>query len=96
MIAFCIIFGVFICGCCIGAYLISKNDFWKRQDFMEKINRMFQRREKQMSDTRTFTEVFAAVKYKVLNKLPMSTAKEELMENFIKDWVDAFGYETLK
>lgn len=96
MIAFCIIFGVAICGTCIGAYLISKNDFWKRQDFMEKINRMFQRGEKQMEDTRTFTEVFAAVKYKVLNKLPMSTAKEELMENFIKDWVDAFEYETLK
>ena len=49
-----------------------------------------------MEDTRTFTEVFAAVKYKVLNKLPMLTAREELMENFIKDWVDAFDYETLK
>ena len=49
-----------------------------------------------MEDTRTFTEVFAAVKYKVLNKLPMLTAREELMENFIKDWVDAFEYETLK
>lgn len=49
-----------------------------------------------MVDTRTFIEVFAAVKYKVLNKLPMSTAKEELMENFIKDWVDSFEYETLK
>lgn len=49
-----------------------------------------------MVDTRTFTEVFAAVKYKVLNKLPMLTAREELMETFIKDWVDAFEYETLK
>lgn len=49
-----------------------------------------------MEDTRTFTEVFAAVKYKVLNKLTMSTAKEELMENFIKDWVDAFEYKSLK
>lgn len=49
-----------------------------------------------MEDTRTFTEVFAAVKYKVLNNLPMLTAREELMENFIKDWVDAFEYETLK
>lgn len=49
-----------------------------------------------MEDKRSFTEVFAAVKYKVLNKLPMSTAREELMENFIKDWVDAFEYETLK
>lgn len=44
MIAFCIIlFGIVICGCCIGACIISKNDFWKRQDFMEKINRMFYR-----------------------------------------------------
>ena len=41
MIAFCIVFGIIICGACIGAYIISKNDFWKRQDFMEKINRMF-------------------------------------------------------
>lgn len=49
-----------------------------------------------MVDTRTFTEVFAVVKYKIINKLPMSTAREELMENFIKDWVDAFEYETLK
>ena len=49
-----------------------------------------------MEDNRSFTEVFAAVKYKVLNKLPMLTAREELMENFIKDWVDAFDYETLK
>ena len=96
MIAFCIIFGVVICGCCIGAYIISKNDFWKRQDFMEKINRMFQRRDKQMEDTRTFTEVFAAVTYKIKNNLPMLTAREELMENFIKDWTDSFGYEALK
>lgn len=26
---------------CIGACIIFRNDFWKRQDFMEKINRMF-------------------------------------------------------
>ena len=26
---------------CIGACIISKKEFWKRQDFMEKINRMF-------------------------------------------------------
>ena len=49
-----------------------------------------------MEDTRTFTEVFAAVKYKITNNLPMATAKEELMENFVKDWVDAFGYEAMK
>ena len=26
---------------CIGAFIITKNEFWKRQDFMEKINRKF-------------------------------------------------------
>lgn len=36
-----VLFGIVICGACIAAYLISKKDFWKRQDFMEKINRMF-------------------------------------------------------
>ena len=49
-----------------------------------------------MEDTRSFTEVFAAVKYKITNNLPMTTAKEELMENFVKEWVDAFGYEAMK
>ena len=49
-----------------------------------------------MEDTRDFDEVFVAVKYKILNKMPMTTAREKLMENFIKDWVDAFGYEALK
>ena len=37
-------FAVCIVACivvCIGAYIISRNEFWKRQDFMEKINRMF-------------------------------------------------------
>lgn len=46
-----------------------------------------------MEDTRSFTEVFAAVKYKVLNKLPMSTAKEEFVEQMIIDAVDTFGYD---
>lgn len=49
-----------------------------------------------MEDTRSFDEVFAAVKYKIQNKMPMSTNKEELMKNFIKDWTDTFGYEALK
>ena len=26
---------------CIGACIISKNSLWKRQDFMERVNRMF-------------------------------------------------------
>ena len=49
-----------------------------------------------MEDTRSFDEVFAAVKYKILNKMPMLTAREELMRNFVKDWIDAFGFEALK
>ena len=49
-----------------------------------------------MEDTRYFDEVFAAVKYTIINKLPMLTAKEKLMENFVKDWTDAFGFEALK
>ena len=36
-----VLFGIIICAACIGAYIISKKEFWKRQDFMEKINRMF-------------------------------------------------------
>lgn len=49
-----------------------------------------------MEDTRNFTEVFAAVKYKIINKMPMSTEKEELMEKLIKDWIYTFGFEALK
>ena len=46
-----------------------------------------------MEDTRDFDEVFAAVKYKILNKIPMSTAKEKFVEDIIKDAVDSFGYD---
>lgn len=46
-----------------------------------------------MEDTRSFDEVFAAVKYKIQNKLPMLTAKEKLVEQMIMDAVDAFGYD---
>lgn len=49
-----------------------------------------------MEDNRLFTEVFAAVVYKIKNNLPMMTAREELMEQFVQDWTDAFGYEALK
>ena len=48
-----------------------------------------------MEDKRTFTEIFAVVKYKIEHNLPMMTAKEELMEDFINDWAEIFGYETL-
>lgn len=45
-----------------------------------------------MEDTRSFDEVFVAVKYKIINKMPMLTAKEKLIEQMIMDAVDAFGY----
>ena len=48
-----------------------------------------------MDDKRSFTEVFAVVKYKIEHSLPMATAKEELMEDFINDWAENFGYETI-
>ena len=48
-----------------------------------------------MEDTRTFTEIFAVVKYKIAHDLPMMTAREELMEDFINDWVENFGYESI-
>ena len=46
-----------------------------------------------MEDTRDFDEVLVAVKYKILNKIPMLTAKEKLVEQMIMDAVDAFGYD---
>lgn len=46
-------------------------------------------------DERSFTEIFAVVKYKIQNNLPMTTAKEELMEDFIKKWAEDFGYKTV-
>ena len=46
-----------------------------------------------MEDTRSFDEVLVAVKYKIINKLPMSTEKEKLVEQMIMDAVDAFGYD---
>ena len=46
-----------------------------------------------MEDTRDFDEVLAAVKYKVLNKMQMSTAKEKFVEGIINDAVGSFGYD---
>ena len=56
-----------------------------------KVNRFLD--ERYMEDTRDFDEVFAAVKYKILNKMPMSTAKEKFVEQMIMDAVDSFGYD---
>jgi len=43
----------------------------------------------------TFLETFAVVKGKLANGIPMTTAKEEMMEDFIKDWLDIYGEETV-
>ena len=51
------------------------------------------RRDLIMEDTRSFDEVFVAVKYKIQNRLQMMTAKEKLVEQMIMDAVDAFGYD---
>lgn len=46
-----------------------------------------------MEDTRKLTDVLAAVKYKIINKMPMSTAKEKFVEQMIMDAVGLFGYD---
>ena len=48
-----------------------------------------------MEDTRSFYEVFVAVKYKMQNKMPMLTAREELMEDFLINWADCFGFDSI-
>lgn len=47
-------------------------------------------------DERTFIEVAAAVIFKIQNKIPMTTAKEEMMEDFISDWSEVFGFNFTK
>lgn len=47
-------------------------------------------------DERTFIEVAAAVIFKIQNKIPMMTAKEEMMEDFLEDWSEAFGFDFTK
>ena len=43
----------------------------------------------------TFMDVYATVRGKMAQGLPMTTAKEEAMLEFIKSWTDAFGYRSL-
>lgn len=38
-------------------------------------------------------DVIAVVKYKIANNVPMLTAREEFVEDLLKDAVDTFGYE---
>jgi hypothetical protein len=48
-----------------------------------------------MADERTFIEVLLAVIRKMRTGIPMMTAKDELMEDFIEQWVDIYGDETV-
>jgi hypothetical protein len=48
-----------------------------------------------MVDDRTFIEVFIDVIHKMREGIPMLTAKEELLEDFIEQWVDIYGDETV-
>lgn len=43
----------------------------------------------------TFMDVFATVRGKMVQGLPMTSPKEEAMLNFIKEWCDTFGYKSL-
>ena len=47
-------------------------------------------------DSCSFMETFAIVKYKLSKNKPMMSAKEEMMEDFIKDWAELFGYASVK
>lgn len=42
-----------------------------------------------------FMEVFATVRGKMAQGLPMTTPKEEEMLEFIKKWSETFGYKCL-
>lgn len=42
-----------------------------------------------------FMDVFATVRGKMAQGLPMTTKKEEAMLEFIKSWTDTFGYRSL-
>ena len=44
----------------------------------------------------TLTEAIAVVLGKLANGIPISGAKEEVADDFIKDWADLFGAETAK
>ena len=44
----------------------------------------------------TFMDVFATVRGKMAQGLPMTTAKEKEMMKFIKRWCETFGYGSLQ
>lgn len=43
----------------------------------------------------SFMDVFATVRGKMAQRLPMTTPKEEAMLEFIKEWAETFGYRSL-
>lgn len=43
----------------------------------------------------TFMDVFATVRGKMAQGLPMTTPKEKEMFEFIKQWCESFGYRSL-
>ena len=43
----------------------------------------------------SFMDVFATVRGKMAQGLPMTTPKEEAMLKFIKEWAETFGYRSL-
>lgn len=46
-------------------------------------------------DDRNFQEVLACVIGKMLYNEPLMGAKEELMDDFIREWTELFGWSTL-
>lgn len=42
-----------------------------------------------------FMDVFATVRGKMVQGIPMTTKKEEAMLEFIKEWCESFGYRSL-
>lgn len=44
----------------------------------------------------TLTETVAVVLGKLANKMPMLTAREEFVEDVVRDWAELFGWDTAK
>lgn len=43
----------------------------------------------------SFMDVFATVRGKMSQGIPMTTLKEKAMAEFIKKWCESFGYKSL-
>ena len=61
----------------------------------KKDNKWFRYRAAAIIVEASFMDVFAAVRGKMAQGLPMTTAKEELMLDFIQEWAEVFGYVSL-